>query len=284
MNATPGIPIKANDTAESADAKEIKLTLSQKILAIQDAVGVVKKMGKFGSEMGGGNYLRIEDAVVSVNKLMSKYKLILTGSLAKKSENEFFLTHTPHEKGVKDAPTRSGYIVGVIMDWKLRDTESLEEEHFFIPGDGYDSTDKAVYKSQTGSRKYAIINIFNLPIGNDVEEHGTPTFEESKGKAKAVAANKIAAAAAAGNKTAIDAMSQIEPERKLVIVRPEEMNGHYIFVGGLTAVPQLQTFFSDTGCKWLKNRTTGKDGWKVPAEYEKGLLALCEKLGIEVEG
>ena len=44
-------------------------TLAQKILEIQNAVGVVNKRGKFGSEMGGGNYLRIEDAVVAVQVL-----------------------------------------------------------------------------------------------------------------------------------------------------------------------------------------------------------------------
>ena len=266
------------EPALKEQAEAPKLTLAQKILAIQDRVGVVKKQGQFGSEMGGGKYLRIEDAVVAVNKLMCSSGLFMTGRLVKSDR-------VPHERVDKGGNlNRSGYISSVLMEWTVEDAETGEKRSFEFPGDGYDSTDKSIYKAMTGSRKYAIISIFNLPIGNDVEEHGTPSFEESKGKAKAVAANKIAAAAAAGNKTAIDAMSQIEPERKLVIVRPEEMNGHYIFVGGLTAVPQLQTFFSDTGCKWLKNRTTGKDGWKVPAEYEKGLLALCEKLGIEVEG
>lgn len=251
--------------------------LAQKILEIQDKVGVVKKMGKFGSEMGGSNYLRIEDAVVAVNKLMCSKGLILTGSLQSTSR-------VPHERVDKSGNlARSGYISSVLMEWKVEDSETGESRTFVFPGDGYDATDKSIYKAMTGSRKYAIISIFNLPIGNDVEEHGAPTYEESKRAAKNVAASKIAQAAAEGNKTAIDAMSQVEPDKCLIIHRPEEMNGHYIFATGLTAVPQLQTFFGDTGCKWLKSKTTGKDGWKVPAEYEKGLLQLCEKLKIPVE-
>jgi ERF superfamily len=250
-----------------------KKTLAQKILEIQDKVGVVNKRGKFDSGMGGGNYLRIEDAVVAVNKLLTANKLILTGTI-KTSER------VPHVKG----EARAGYISSVLMEWTVEDTESNESRTWSFPGDGYDGTDKAVYKAMTGSRKYAIINIFNLPIGNDVEEHGAPTGDELKGKQKAIAANKIAAAAAAGNKTAIDAMSQVAPDKKLIITRPDEYNGHYIIASGFIAVPQLDTFFSDTDCKRIDSRKTGKIGWKVPSDYEKGLLLLCEKLGIEIEG
>jgi hypothetical protein len=261
--------------AENVEAP--KQSLAEKILAIQAEAGAVKKKGKFDAQMGGGGYLRIEDAVVAVGKLMYQHKLLLSGTLLRKADGAFYLETHPHK-------IDKGYIVDVIVEWTLEDAESGEKRVWHFPGGGYDGTDKAVYKALTGSRKYAIIFIFNLAVGNDVEASAAPSFDESKNKAKAVAANKIAESAAKGNQTAIDAMSQIQPEAKLIIHRPEEMNGHYIFVGGLTAVPQLQAFFSDTGCKWLKNRTTGKDGWKVPAEYEKGLLALCEKLNIEVEG
>lgn len=252
-------------------------TLAQKILEIQDKVGVVKKMGKFDSQMGGGNYLRIEDAVVAVNKLMTANKLILVGEVTA-SERAI------HERTGKDGITgRSGYITSVTMRWRLEDTENRDYREYTFRGDGYDSTDKSIYKAMTGCRKYAIINIFNLPIGNDVEEHGTITTEESKGKQKAIAANKIAAAAAEGNKTAIDAMSQAEPEKKLVITRPDEFNGHYIIASGYIGVQQLDTFFNDTGCTRLNSKKTGKTGWKVPAEYEKALLMLCERLKLEVE-
>lgn len=259
-------------------------TLAQKILEIQDRVGVVNKKGQFGSEMGGGKYLRIEDAVVAVNKLLVLHNLTLTGNLLRQAEGNFFINRVPHEKGSKDGPIRSGYIVSVIMDWMIVDNETGETGHWYIPGDGYDGTDKAIYKAQTGSRKYALINIFNLPIGNDVEEHGTVTFEEGKEKQRKVAANKVAEAASRGVPSAIDAMSQVEPEKKIVITRPEEYNGHYIIVSGYTAVPPLQTFFEDTECKFVKSKQTGKMAWKVPQEYEKGLIALCLKLNIDIEG
>jgi hypothetical protein len=269
----------ATSYIERAEAPAEKpKTLAQKILEIQDRVGVVKKQGKFGSEMGGGNYLRIEDAVVAVNKLMTANKLILIGEVI---ASERII----HERTGKDGITgRSGYISGVTMRWTLEDTENSDHREYVFRGDGYDSTDKSIYKAMTGCRKYAIINIFNLPIGNDVEEHGTVTFEEGKEKQRKIASNKVAEAASRGVPSAIDAMSQVEPEKKLIITRPEDYNGHYILASGLIAVPQLQTFFEDTDCKFIKSKQTGKVAWKVPENYEKGLLALCEKLNIEVEG
>ena len=275
------------DRGQQSVPEKKPLTLAQKILAIQNTVGVVKKMGKFGSEMGGGNYLRIEDAVVAVNKLMSEHKLIFTGTLlpAQVSGGEaFHLKHSPHEKGSKDGLTRSGYIVSLIMEWTLEDTDTGEQRSWRFPGDGYDGTDKAVYKAQTGSRKYAIINIFNLPIGNDVEEHGLFEPKEAKAAQRNVAAQKIADAAGKGNKTAIDALSQIEPDKKITISRPEKHNGHYIEVSGFIANPPLDAFFADTDSKRFKRMPEGTPYWKVPSDYEVGLMKLCEKLGIEVDG
>lgn len=261
-----------------------KPSLAQKILEIQDSVGVVKKQGKFSSEMGGSNYLRIEDAVVAVNKLLTAHKLILTGTL-RSSRREV------HERTGKDGNlSRTGYISSVLMDWVVEDTESGEYKTWSFPGDGFDSTDKSIYKAMTGCRKYAIINIFNLPIGNDVEEHGigAQTFEEGKAKQKAVAQKTLAAKANSENpevrKIAVDALSQIEPEKKITIKRPEEFNGHFVKVSGLIAVPQLEQYFIDTDSKRFQSKADKSVYWRVPADYERGLIDLCAKLNIEVEG
>lgn len=250
----------------------LQLNLMQKISLIQEQVGIVKK-GGYNSEHKY-KFLQIEDAVLAVGKLLSKYDLVMTGTLAKKPDGHFYCERTPHS-------TR-GYMVGVVYTWSIEDIITGETRVWDIPGDGYDTTDKGVYKAQTGSRKSAIILIFNLAVGDEVDAK-TNADREAK-TPKSVAANKIAEAASRGVPSAIDAMSQVEPEKKLVIARPEEYNGHYIIASGFIAAPALDTFFSDTGCKRIDSRKTGKTGWKVPAEYEKGLLALCEKLGIEIEG
>ena len=264
-------------TVQPAEPKS--KTLAQKILEITQAAGVVKKKGKFSADMGGSSYLRIEDAVVSVSKLMVEHGLILTPTLAKRPDGTFYFDRQPHVTG-------KGYIVSVVMTWTLEDVLTGEKRSYDFAGDGYDGTDKGVYKAETGSRKYAIIDIFNLPVGNDVEANSASVERElAKHAAQDVAAKKIAQAAGKGSQTAIDALSQVEPERKVQIKRPEEHQGNYIVVSGMIALPQLEQFFMDTNSKRFQTKNPPIMAyWRVPSEYEKGLIALCQVLEIEVEG
>jgi len=267
---------------EAVPNAETPKSLVQKILDIQSKVGKVKKQGKFGTEMGGSAYLRIEDAVIAVSKLLTTNKLILTGTL--KSCNR-----TPHERVSRNGNLeRSGYIAEVLMEWTLTDTESNECHTWVFPGDGYDGTDKAIYKAMTGCRKYAIIMIFNLAIGNDVEAQGAPTFDDGKKAQKAVVNKTLADKANSDDpkvrKLAVDALSQIEPEKKITIERPEEFNGHYVKVKGMIAVPQLEQYFMDTDAKRFQSKVDKSVYWRLSADYERGLIELCMKLSIDVEG
>jgi hypothetical protein len=257
-----------------------KRSLAQKILEIQSKVGQVKKQGHFSSDMGGSAYLRIEDAVKAVGKLMAERDLILTGTLAVKADESYFYERTPHK-------TDKGYIANVVIEWKLEDAASGEFRLFYLPGDGYDGTDKAVYKAITGSRKYAIILIFNLAIGNDVEAQGPATFEDGKKRQKDVVQTTLAQKANSDDpkvrKLAVDALSQVEPEKKIIISRPEEYNGHYIKVAGMLAVPQIEQYLLDTDSKRFQMKDKSVY-WRVPAEYERGLIETAMKLSIDIEG
>jgi hypothetical protein len=249
-----------------------RITLAQKIKQIQDSVGIVSKKGR--NTEHNYKFLRIEDAVTSVNKLMSERELILTPTLQKKPDGQFYFERQPHK-------VDKGYMVSLVLSWTLEDTETGETRQYDIPGEGYDTTDKAGPKAITASRKQAIILIFNIPVGDEAE---ATKGGDAKATQKSVAASKIADAAGRGNQTAIDKFAQMEPEKTLIIARPEEMNGHYIIATGFIADPALDQFFEDTGCKRLNSKTSGRAGWKVPAEYETGLVRLCEKLKIEIEG
>lgn len=264
------------------DEQVPKLNLAQKIKAIQDSVGVVKKKG---THTQGWKYLQIEDAVSAVNKLMAARGLIMTGTLARKPDGSFDIIRASHHSG-KDGEAK-GYIVDLVMEWTVEDIETAEKRSYCMPGCGFDSTDKGVYKAETGSRKYAIINIFNLPVGDNPE--ATVSREDAKAAQENVVSRKLTEAAKSDNpkvrEIATDAMSQVEPERKVVISRPIEHNGNYIGVSGLLAVPQLEQFFLDTNSKRFQTKTKPiMVYWRVPSEYEKGLVTLCQKLGIEVEG
>jgi hypothetical protein len=243
------------------------MSLEEKILAITSAVPKLRKTGQNKDQ--GYKYLTIEDAVDSVRKLMIERKLLL---------------HPTQLVSVERVADEKGYTFTVTFDWTLKDLESGEEKTLRVPGAGWDYHDKGVSKGVTGSRKTALILFFNLPIGDNPEQGGYATRGDAKAAAQAVGERKIAEAAGRGVKTAVEAMSQVEPEKKVIISRPSEHNGNYIIVTGLIAVPQLEKFFDDTASKRFKTKTDLVPYWRVPSEYEKGLLALCEKLGIEVEG
>jgi hypothetical protein len=244
------------------------LTLAQKIHDIQKNVPTVKKKG-FNSEHRY-KFLQIEDAVLAVNKMLSARDLILTQNLKSWETN-------PHTGG-------KGYIAKVMLEWTLEDVLSGEKREYLVPGEGYDTTDKGTPKAITASRKQAIITIFNLPVGDNPEANSySADREDAKAAAKAVGDKKIAEAAARGSQTAIEALSQVVPENKIRIDRPEEYHAHYVKVSGFLA-PQIQQYFNDTAAKPFPAKGSVGSYWRLAAEYEKGLVQLCEKLGIEVEG
>jgi hypothetical protein len=144
------------------------VSLAEKLLVIQ---GIARKVAKRGvNPEQGWEYLQIEDAVEWAKRQMKRHKLILTASLLPNT-----LTRTANEKG-------SGYVIDLVLCWTLLDLESGEERQFDIPGSGWDYSDKGVFKAMTGSRKYAIVLIFNLAVGNDVEERGA--IEKTTGLAR----------------------------------------------------------------------------------------------------
>jgi ERF superfamily len=152
------------------------MTLKDKIWAIQCITKKVRKKGVNPEQ--GWEYLRIEDAVGNVKKLMNRYKLILTPELVD-------MKRTANEKG-------SGYVIDIVMAWTLEDVESGEKMTYRIPGSGWDYNDKGVFKAMTGSRKYAIVLIFNLAVGNDVEERGAIARDNAKDRQHEIAEHKIA--------------------------------------------------------------------------------------------
>lgn len=253
-----------------SETPEVKvLSLAQKILDIQANVPTVKKAGH--NKEHNYKFLQIEDAVKAVNKMLSSRSLIMTQNLRSWETN-------PHTGG-------KGYIAKVMLEWTLEDVLTGEKREYLVPGEGYDTTDKGTPKAITASRKQAIITIFNLPVGDNPEAHGYATERaDAKNAAQAVGRQKVVEAAAKGSQTAIDALSQLEPEKKINIARPPDQNGHYIIVTGFIAAPPLEQFFDDTASKRFKTKTDLVPYWKVPAEYEAGLIKLCEKLGIEIEG
>jgi len=241
------------------------LSLEQKIAAISASVRKIKMTG-FNKD-SNYKYLKIEDVVDAVRPGMEAHGLILT----------------PEVQALETVPETKGILFRLTVLWKLRDVTTGDSMEFTMPGTGWDFHDKGVYKALTGSRKYALILIFNLPVGDNPEQAGGAD-RDAKATQRGVAAKKIGDAAGRGVPAAIEAILQTERDKKIVITRPEELNGHFFHAEGYIAIPDLDQFFEDTGCKRFKRKTDGVPYWRVPADYEKGFVDLCDRLKIEVEG
>jgi len=134
------------------------LTLPEKIFRISNACEVIVRKGiGYSSDPNRPlyGYVRIEDLLEVINPLLKRYKLILTGAIVKEP-----ITHV----GKLYATTE------ILMDWTLTDVESMAQNTWRVPGSGSDDQGKGVYKAMTGSRKYAMVLIFNLKFGDEPEE------------------------------------------------------------------------------------------------------------------
>jgi hypothetical protein len=153
-----------------------QLTLSEKIFRITQACTTIKRNGVGESDEADKplySYVKIEDVLDAVNPLLKRYKLILTGNVVREP-----ITHV----GKLFATTE------VLVDWTLQhaegwDTatlgEAMEARTWRVPGAGVDSQGKGIYKAITGSRKYAMVLIFNLKFGDEPEEVQRAATNES---------------------------------------------------------------------------------------------------------
>lgn len=151
------------------------LNLAEKIFRVSREAAVVQRKG-VGENPGNDArplfaYARVEDVLDVVNPLLQKYKLLLTGNVPKEP-----MTHV----------SKVGATTEVMVEWSLVDLDSNVNgngpEHqitYRVPGAGTDEQGKGIYRAITGSRKYAMVLIFNLKFGDEPEEVTRAASSES---------------------------------------------------------------------------------------------------------
>lgn len=134
--------------------KSDSVLLYKKILATQSLVANVEKDGR--NDFQKYNYAKWEDIVKSVRRAAIECGLLISiNTKNKKSITDDGQTNTEVEISIELIDTNTGYSI----------------EHSFF-GEGRDKGDKSIYKAYTGAVKYAIIEIFLVPIGEDPESEG----------------------------------------------------------------------------------------------------------------
>jgi ERF superfamily protein len=245
------------------------MTLAEKLHAIQSLARRVAKRGKSVERAGREyDYLMIEDAVHLAKQQMRKHKLILTPSLAKKADGSFMYAR-PDER-----------VIDLVFEWTLEDIESKEERRYNIPGSGWDLYDKASAKSMTNSRKYTIVMIFNLEVGNDIEDAPSPSdkqkeiakqrIEESTGRR--YESLEHAEAAMMDRKD-----EEAAAKKSMFIAWPEAHNGHrFLLMGRKNAPVALHKEIETCEGKWSDRES----GWFIASQHAEHIRETVKKFNI----
>jgi ERF superfamily len=229
-----------------------KTGLLQKIFRITQEAKNIELGGRNESE--GYAFSRIGDVMDSVDGLLEKYRLILTGEVC--------------TGGAVHFPTAKGCITDVICDWVLEDVDTGEKRHWCIPGSGW-GDDKATYKALTGSRKYAYIFIFNLRLGDEPETWSQVDTEDAKEKAQKVGDEKAEALKAA-RKAAKECVT---------VTWPEAHNGHRALFTGKTSIMEHNAWIYMQGAgNWVEREL----GWFVDRDAVKETVTQLEAKGCKV--
>lgn len=140
-------------TPSSIDWDKLKTApLHNKLIFIQDQLGLIPKRGYNAHHKY--NYVTEGDVLAELRPLMTGLGILIIPNC----------TYSERE----------GTLTTVVVEYTV--TDGKESIVFSIPGQGYDSNDKGVYKALTGSMKYALMKLFKVETGDDPERetHVTP--------------------------------------------------------------------------------------------------------------
>lgn len=143
--------------------------LARKLATLVARIGKVPKSGRH--DHFGYDYLTENDLVWAVRDLLADAGIfIFTSVESQKVENI--------RDDTDPAKPKFAFLTTVTLKHTLVDGESGEQFSVLSQGQGWDPTDKGVYKATTGAMKYFLYKCFLIPTGEDPEPDGTATPEE----------------------------------------------------------------------------------------------------------
>lgn len=143
-----------------------KLNLYEKISLVTQAVKNIEKNATI--KQGGGTYKATNDSDVvhEINKAEAKYRLV---SICNTDVDLIGSEHFTNAKGMLV------YVDNVKMQVKVVNIDNPNEfEYGYAVAKGVDFGDKGTGKAMTYARKYALLNLYKIPTGED------PDAEASK--------------------------------------------------------------------------------------------------------
>lgn len=121
------------------------------------AMGEIQLIPKRGqNQFSNYSYATAEDIIQAVRGPLAKHGLLVYSTLKERLSEE-----------IKTAQGKGAWRERIVLQFVVTDGENSLS--FDVPGEGQDTGDKAIYKALTGSTKYALRSLLQLPIGDDPE-------------------------------------------------------------------------------------------------------------------
>jgi len=134
-----------------------KLTLAEKLLEVQKAVGNIEKKGYNSFQRYA--FAREADIAEAFQKLFNKHGIIM-------------VTEECTPVSIQDIgdPKKFQKLTTIVAKFKLINSENSSDYYVYQEiGCGTDNGDKGIYKARTGAQKYFLLKNFNVSTGDDPE-------------------------------------------------------------------------------------------------------------------
>ena len=174
------MPTKKNTLTESFDRdidarreklnrdeeiRKARVTFYKKLMAAQQAVDSIKKDAR--NEFHKYDYASAQNIISTCRKALHDQGLLIVTDMV--DCNNAILETTRLDKKTGEMVTTQNTLTTLKIKFKLIDCDSGECYEFHAYGTGYDPTDKSVYKAITGTEKYALLQLLQVPTGDDPE-------------------------------------------------------------------------------------------------------------------
>jgi hypothetical protein len=106
-----------------------------------------------------------------------KYKYVMEANIVKACRMELARRHVMVFPAIQQVK-REGSLTTIFTEYTIIDGESDERLRFIWAGTGADKGDKGLYKAITGSQKYFLMKLFQMPTGDDAEAE-SPVIDDS---------------------------------------------------------------------------------------------------------
>lgn len=154
------------------EAKEAK-TVYEKILAVMSAVNYLNKDGFVETGKGKGyKALTDEKVIAAVRPALVAAGLVI---LPVKMEQQ----RTDEQVKAYDGSTKTNRITDVSVTYRIINVSNPDDfVEVVSSGTGVDTQDKGIGKAMTYAKKYAILNSFLIPSGEDTDQISSDKYTE----------------------------------------------------------------------------------------------------------